>query len=227
MKRKILLSMFLLFLLLFAVFTFGLLYIDVTDVPDGMGKIGFSSFNLAVRDAIGTSRAMYIVSEIFGYLSLAFAFLAAFLGLFYLIKNKSFKKVPVEIYLTGALYVILIVLYLLFDKVVINYRPVLDNGEWESSFPSSHTLLALCVCASAIVLTKRLINKKNVRIGLYITEIVIAAVTVITRTLSGWHWITDIIGCIFLSGLLICIYLWAIERIRDAIEEKQYKSQEN
>ena len=39
----------------------------------------------------------------------------------------------------------------LFAKVTVNYRPVLEDGALESSYPSSHTMLAVCAFLSAAV----------------------------------------------------------------------------
>ena len=44
--------------------------------------------------------------------------------------------------------------YVLFEKLEINYRPVLMDGVLEASYPSSHTLLALCICGSTMILNR-------------------------------------------------------------------------
>ena len=41
----------------------------------------------------------------------------------------------------GVFYVVVLAVYLLFEKVVINYRPVLIEGVLEASYPSSTTVL--------------------------------------------------------------------------------------
>lgn len=47
--------------------------------------------------------------------------------------------------LLGAYYVVVILGYLLFEMVPINYRPILIGGNLEASYPSSATLLVLSV----------------------------------------------------------------------------------
>ena len=47
----------------------------------------------------------------------------------------------------------MISVYILFEKVVINYRPILIDNELEASFPSSHTMLAICTSVSSLLVT--------------------------------------------------------------------------
>ena len=40
---------------------------------------------------------------------------------------------------------------MLFEVVVINFRPVLEDGALAASFPSSHTMLTLCIMGTAFL----------------------------------------------------------------------------
>ena len=58
-------------------------------------------------------------------------------------KRKSLLKVDYDIILLGVYYILIILAYLMFEIIPINYRPILINGVMESSYPSSTTLLVL------------------------------------------------------------------------------------
>ena len=134
------------------------------------------------------------------------AIVYAFIGLIQLIKRRSIFKVDKEIILLGLYYIIVIALYVFFEKVIINYRPILMNGFLEASYPSSHTLMTICICGSSILINKKLFNNKITKVINYLS-IIIITITVVGRLISGVHWFTDIIGGILISsGLLMTFY---------------------
>ena len=67
------------------------------------------------------------------------------LGLLQWIRRKSIAKVDRDILLLGGYYILVILDYLIFEMIPINYRPILINGVMEASYPSSTTLLVLSV----------------------------------------------------------------------------------
>ena len=72
--------------------------------------------------------------------------------------------------------------------IIINYRPVLEAGETfpEASFPSSHTVLAFVVFATAIIAWGRLLEKHTaIARALQIFAALLLAVAVISRLLAG------------------------------------------
>ena len=134
------------------------------------------------------------------------AIVYVFIGLIQLIKRRSIFKVDKEIILLGLYYIIVIALYVFFEKVIINYRPILMNGFLEASYPSSHTLMTICICGSSILINKKLFNNKITKVINYLS-IIIITITVVGRLISGVHWFTDIIGGILISsGLLMTFY---------------------
>ena len=105
--------------------------------------------------------------------------------------------------ITMCFYAVVVVLYVLFMFVVINYRPI----EMESSYPSSHTMLALCVMSSEIAMLHY--SAKRLHFWAIIFQIicfVCMVAMVVLRLLSGVHWLTDIIGSGLLSCCLISLY---------------------
>lgn len=200
------------FLVAFVVFTVLVKVVDVRAIGPFFSKVGFSHFNGWGRDLFKYSKSWYNVSQLLGYLAIAVCVCFACTGAYQLFTGKEgLKSVSRGIWATGALYVALIAVYVFFDKVlVINYRPVLGTESiLESSYPSSHTLLAVCVFLSASDQIGRMLEKKEVAALLSVICWVAAAATVFSRLMSGVHWLTDIIGSVILSAFFLCLYLAA------------------
>ena len=216
MKKKVL-CLFILcalsFVLLGALIC-ALKFIDVGTIGPNDSKIGLASINGAVKDIFGFNEAIYDLTELLGLISLATAAGFGVLGIVQLAKRKSLKRVDNDIYLLGCLYVAVAIFYLIFEVVVINHRPVILEGELEASFPSSHTLLSLCIMISAAhQLYIRLPSKLYNGIGLA-TAVAIATATTALRLASGVHWFTDILGGILLSAALLFAYFAVFELIK-------------
>ena len=203
----------------FLAFTILVKFVDVAAVGPLGSKVGFSKINDAIFGVIGTSETWYHISEIFGILALIVAGVFVIVGIIQLIRRKSLKLVDNHILTLGVFYVVVAIAYLIFEVVVINKRPVLVDGVLEASYPSSHTMLSICILSSAIIEFHKFFNgKKKQLIALDVISIVIMLVVVIGRLLSGMHWFTDIIGGILISLALVFIYngvLKIIEKKKD------------
>ncbi len=188
--------------------------VDVAAIgPDGT-EIGLSAFNEAVHNAIRYNNIWYMISEAAGALAFPVIIAFALYGLYQLIKGKSFKAVDKDLYLLALLYITVIAIYIFFEVVVINYRPVLENGRIAASFPSSHTLLAITVYGSAIIIIKDCEFRRSLR-ALFIAALsVLMVITVCARLLSGVHWATDIIGSMLLSISLLLLFKSIREQIK-------------
>jgi len=88
----------------------------------------------------------------------------------------------------------------------INYRPVLIDGFMEASYPSSTTLLVLCVMPTLMEQAERRVGSWRIKRVLRVFVICFSAFMVWGRLLSGVHWVTDIVGSILLSTSLFTIY---------------------
>ena len=137
------------------IFTLLVKIVDVQAIGPNGSEVGFAAVNGAVANALGVKLFWYDVSETLGYLAILTCLFFAALGVYQLIKEKSLKKVDKRILALGALYAVTVVLYVLFDKVAVNYRPVLENGVLEPSYPSSHTVLSLVAFGSAFLLVRK------------------------------------------------------------------------
>ena len=207
---------------MFIVFTIAVCKVDVKAIGPQGSSVGFAALNGAFAKLFPYSGTFYKVSKLLGYLAILVCAFFAAMGVLEFIRKKSLGGVSNGILLLGALYVCLIVFYILFAKVTVNYRPVLDDGELESSYPSSHTMLAVCAFLSAAV---QLGRAKGSAAFKKITKIVfwaLAVLMVITRTLSGVHWITDIIGGVLLSAALLSAYRTGLAIADEKDREERY-----
>ena len=182
--------------------------VDVATVPETGTKIGLSHLNMGFAALTGVNVIFYKITTVLGIFLLLFAGGFALIGLLELISRKNLLKVDYEILSLGGLYAVVVVLYAFFEKVIINYRPIIMEGETEAeaSFPSSHTMLVCVVMGSAIMLLDRYIaDEKMAKILKIVCEVVIA-VTVIGRLICGVHWFTDILGGVLISMTLLLIF---------------------
>ena len=177
--------------------------------------IGFAAVNTAIRDSIGYSETWYKISKYAGYLVFIPAIAFALLGAFQLFKRRSLKKVDRELLLLVPFYIAVGAVYLLFEKfLIINYCPILREGVLKTSYPSSHTLLAMCLCCSAMMVIARLLRNNHVKLAILINLAltILMLVTVVGRFLAGVHWLTDILGGIFISSALLFFFATFLQR---------------
>ena len=201
------------FLAVFAAWTVLVQTIDVRAVGPNGSLVGFASLNTHFNRLTGVSMALYNITDWLGLVPLCVCLYFACLGAVQMFKRKSIFKTDRDIIILGIYYTIVILCYLVFEKVPINFRPILINGVLEASYPSSATLLMLCVMPTLDEQVKRRVKNGTVR---KITRILTAAFslfTVIARTASGVHWLSDILGAVFLSAGLFYIYLAVVRRV--------------
>ena len=181
--------------------------VDVAAIGPAGTRVGLSRLN-ALFQGIGVRMALYDLSQYLGYLAILLAVAFACVGLIQFIRRKRLKKVDREILALGALYVVLACCYVFFEKVVINYRPVVMPGETapEASFPSSHTMLACVIFESAALLVRRYVKGKKAQLVLGLLCFALSFVTVLLRLFSGVHWLTDVVAGVLLSTALLELY---------------------
>jgi undecaprenyl-diphosphatase len=111
---------------------------------------------------------LYHITDWLGLVPVAVGFGFAVLGLVQWIGRRNIGKVDFSILILGAYYILVLAVYLLFEEVVINRRPVLINGYLEASYPSSTTLLVLCIMPTAVMQLRGRIRNRGVRVGVEI-----------------------------------------------------------
>jgi len=203
-KRNFFISTILIFLAV--VFTIFVKVVDVKPIGVNESSIGVASVNQVVFKTIGVNMIWYHITDWLGLVPIFIAMIYAFIGFIQLIKRKNIFKVDKEIIILGVFYFVVIFLYVFFEKFIVNYRPILMNGFLEASYPSSHTLMTICLCGSSIIVNRKLFNNKIAKF-VNVLSLVVVLITVIGRLLSGVHWFTDIIGGIFIGvALLMTLY---------------------
>ena len=194
------------FVLAFVLWTVLVRFVDVRAIGPEDSSVGFATLNGFVHELTGVNWLLYTVTDWLGLIPIAVALGFAGLGLVQLIKRKSLWKVDHSILALGVFYIVVMVAYIFFEMVVINYRPTLIDGYLEASYPSSTTMLVMCVMPTAAMQLNVLIKKTLRRRCITIATITFTAFMVVARLLSGVHWFTDIIGGALLSAGLVTMY---------------------
>ena len=213
-KNKTLIILGFSFIVVFVLWTVLVLFVDVRGIGPNGSSVGFSTLNMFVKDLIGTNMILYVITDWLGIVPIVVALGFAILGLVQLIKRRSLCKVDQGILALGTFYIIVIAVYVLFEYVVINYRPVLINGILEVSYPSSTTLLTLCVMLTAAMQFEARIQNKAIRKAIVIGIVIFTTFMVIGRLIFGVHWFSDIIGGILFSTGLDLLYFATFRIIR-------------
>ncbi|MBQ7052499.1 MAG: phosphatase PAP2 family protein [Clostridia bacterium] len=193
-------------LIAFVMWTVAIRFIDVQAIGPQESSVGFATINQFVHTLTGVHMSLYTITDWLGLVPLMFVMGFGTLGLIQWIKRKHLLKVDYSILVLGGFYIVVMAVFVLFEVLVINYRPVLINGVLEASYPSSTTMLVMCVMPTAIMqFDTRIKNDVLKRCVTYaITAFIVFMV--IVRLVSGVHWFTDIIGGALLSTGLVLMY---------------------
>ena len=197
---------------LFALFTILVARFDVRPIGPQQSAVGLGAINQAVFDLLGVHLMWYALTDWLGVAAILVAFGFAAVGMCQMISRKSIRKVDRHILLLGLFYGLVIAFYMFFEQVVINYRPVILGHGLEASYPSSHTMIVVCIMATAVPQVGRLWpNKQKLCAGMAIFTTFIMVITVIGRLISGVHWFTDIAGGLLLAGALVTFHRAVIQ----------------
>ncbi|MBE5951963.1 MAG: phosphatase PAP2 family protein [Lachnospiraceae bacterium] len=195
-----------LFLLTFIVWTILLQQVDVQTVGQNGTEIGFATWNRWFHELTGVHMVLYHITDWLGLIPVFVCILFCCVGLVQLVQRKSLFKVDYDILLLGGYYVMVILCYLMFEMIPINYRPVLIDGRLEVSYPSSTTLLVLCVMPTLAEQGKRRMKSVTGKQCICCFVTCFSVFMVLGRLVSGVHWLTDIVGAMLLGGGLFCLY---------------------
>ena len=194
----------------FGVWTWLVQTVDVQAAGPAGEAVGFAGLNGWFHGLTRVHWTLYTLTDWLGLVPVAVCLWFAGLGLGQWIRRRYLGKVDFDILLLGLYYGSVILMYLLFEAVPVNYRPVLIQGRLEASYPSSTTLLALSVMPTAIFQGNRRLNGAGSRRVLGLAATGFSLFLVLGRLLSGVHWLTDIVGAALLSGGAFQLYKGAV-----------------
>ena len=194
------------FLAAFVLWTVLVSFVDVRAIGPNGSSVGFAALNGYVHERTGVNFPLYTITDWLGLVPIGVAFGFALLGLVQWIKRKSLLKVDRSLLVLGGFYIVVLAAYIFFEIVVINYRPVLIDDYLEASYPSSTTMLVMCVMPTAMMQLRARIKNDVFRRCVMISIAVFIGFMVIGRLVSGVHWLSDIIGGALISAGLVMIY---------------------
>ena len=211
-KTKKIVSVGILLLTAFAVWTFLIQTVDVQQIGPRQSAVGFATVNGWFHRLTNVHWMLYTLTDWLGLVPIVVCLLFACVGLAQLVQRRSLLKVDLDILLLGVYYVLVIFAYLLFETIPLNYRPVLIEGILEASYPSSTTLLVLSVMPTLHFQAERRLKNSALRHCIKVLTVLFSVFMVVGRLLSGVHWLTDIVGAILLSGGLFLLYKASVLR---------------
>ena len=206
MKKKEYAILSLCMLGLFALWTAAITAVDVQAIGPQGSRVGLAGLNGWIHGLTGVHMWLYTLTDWLSLIPLLLVLGFAILGLTQWIGRRSLLKVDRSILTLGGFYATVLGIYLFFEKCIVNYRPVLIEGRLEASYPSSTTVLVICVMTTAAMEFQNRIQNLRKRKWIKRMITILTIFMVVGRFLSGVHWFTDIAGGIFLSIGLVMLY---------------------
>ena len=201
------------FLIVFLLWTALIRCVDVQAVGPRGTRVGFTAFNLWFHHLTGVHMTIYTITDWLGLVPIVICLCFGAVGLIQMVRRRSLRRVDPDIVLLGLYYILVILAYLVFEMVPINYRPILIGGALEASYPSSTTLLVLSVMPTLVFQVGRRCERKTVTRAVSIIVVLFSAFMVLGRAVSGVHWATDIVGSVLLSFGLFKLYQSAVTTV--------------
>ena len=213
-------------ILVFVIWTLLILHVDVQPVGVNKTNVGFSTLNVWFHRLTGVHLTIYTITDWLGLVPILVCMCFGAVGFVQLIRRRKLFKVDHDILLLGLFYIFVIIGYLVFEMIPINYRPIPIDGHMEASYPSSTTLLVLSVMPTLKHQVDRRVTSISLRKATTAFVILFTSFMVIGRTVAGVHWLTDILGSVFLSAGLFLLYRSAVkmlDRKTGEIDESEEK----
>lgn len=190
----------------FVIWTLLIQKVDVRPIGAEGTDIGFTTINCWFHQLTGVHMKIYTITDWLGLVPIFICVIFGVIGFVQLMKRRNILKVDYDLILLGIYYILVIFGYLVFEMIPINYRPILIEGFLEASYPSSTTLLVLCVMSTLMEQVSRRTDNATVKGLVNVFVICFSVFMVLGRLISGVHWFTDIVGSVMLSAGLFCIY---------------------
>ena len=191
----------------FGLWTAAVCIFDVAPIGPLGSAVGFASLNRFVHDFTGVHLSLYRLTDWLSLIPFLIAAGFALLGLGEWIGRKQLRRVDYSLFVLGGFYTAVIAAYVFFERMVVNYRPILIEGRLEASYPSSTTMLVLCILPTAILQLRSRIKNPACKTVMTVMLTIFTVFMVIARLISGVHWFSDIIGGVLLSTGFVMLYM--------------------
>lgn len=129
----------------FILWTLLVCFADVQPIGPEGSSVGLATINRFVHQLTGVHFALYTLTDWLGLVPIGVCIGFGILGLKQWLQRQSLRKVDRSLLALGLFYIVVMAVYAFFEVCVINRRPVLIDGILEASYPSSTTLLVMCV----------------------------------------------------------------------------------
>lgn len=190
--------------ILFLVLTVSLLLVDVQSA--GAQTVGWASLNFWWHDLISVQHGWHIVSNIVATVTLLALCAMVVWQFIIMLRGKSFRAFLKQWLAFDITVILLVLCYVLFQIVVVNYRPIMIDGMAEVSYPSSHILLFATLLPLIVCECWHNVPSKVWRRVIAVSALVLMVVGIVARALCGYHWLTDSVGALLLSAALVAWY---------------------
>lgn len=199
----------------FIIYTLCVMHVDIKPLGLEGSKIGFASINVPIHEFLGYNMIFYYISKFIGILTFAVAGFFGVLTIVEMVVRKGIFKANQSLYALMVIYVLVILAYIFFEKVPVNFRPV-DMGEGlEPSFPSTHTMMAVTVYVTGAIQIKYRLDESKIKKIVMAVLYSLNGLMILCRMISGVHWFTDILGGVVIGSVFISLYLNLISLISD------------
>lgn len=211
MKKYFLISLGL--FALFAIWTVLVCLVDRQPIGPLGSEVGLATVNQWFHAQTGVHFKLYNVTDWLGLVPIGICAGFGLLGLIQWVSRKSIRRVDADLIVLGVFYLVTIATFVLFEHLKVNYRPVLIEGVLEASYPSSTTMLTMCVMPTTIIQLQYRLKNARARIALSVAIWLFTSFMVLGRLISGVHWFSDILGGALFSAGLVMIYYAADGKI--------------
>lgn len=202
MRRKSLDIIISILWLILLIFTILVSFVDVKIYNVTNTEIGLYSLNKIFLVNSINSNYINIISNGIFLICLLVIILMLLLITFEYFKTKKINKNNLNFIIH---FLIMVLIWIIFDKIlIINYRPILINGNIEGSYPSTHVMVSTFVLLFLSDKLKKIFKNDKI---FYIISIGLIIIQSISRILLTMHWFTDIIGGLLIGCLLFFTFL--------------------
>ncbi len=211
-RKKIVTSI--IFFAFFIVFSVVVRNFDRAAVAGNGTEVGFSELNTGFHSLTageGYSSMGHLISVCILALAIGVAIGLVCFCCIHLLRSKGLKNVDKRIWFLLAVYADLLLYYLIFKALRINYGPVIYGEELVPTYPSIYCLVAFVVFGTAIPIIRYYVDKLEVANALVLTFSVLLTLMLVLRCLCGTEWLTDTIGSLLLGTSVLEMFLAGLE----------------